>query len=808
LERHLAQLLPAQRSTALRHASWLVKLLPELAERDVVPAPVWTLPPEQERRLVFAAVRRFLANSAGPAGTLLVLDDLHWASPDALDLLASLLYAPDEPPLRVVGAYRSTEVQPPDPLRILVADLATQELLAHHLIGPLAPVEAIELLGVLQPEEPALTRWEQMVERAGGVPFFLVSCALEAQTSRVERRQKQEVPWTVTESIRQRVSFLSQAARDLLAAAAIIGRRFEREMLLAVVRSEYRERELLEALEALCQARLLEESESVYQFAHDLIREVELAGLSTARRAHLHLQVAEAMEQAPGEPPIERLAYHYSRAGVTEKAVLYLEWEGNRAWALHANTEAERTYRELLKHLERLRPPLKTARACEKLGNVLVTLARFEEANLVLEQAVEGYRAVDDLEGLHRTLAQLARAYRGSGKPEEGIARLLPLLEERKEEVASAGLVLLQAALAGLYQETHQYQKQLVVAERAVAMAKALQDDTLLVQAQHGYGLALGLLHRDEEALSVLEVQVSLAEAVGDLFNLSADLNNLAELWMRRGAFTQGCHYGERAVEVAERLGDLEMLAFILTTQGTRNFEVGDWDQARRALERAVELSRQVSVSALTYSLAALGQLDLAEGKWETASCFLNEARASGERHNNLEAVHYVQYVLAERELVEGHPESARARLAPLADHVGEKHWPAHFLAWAEVELGNEAEAERLMAKSFRQAAIFEDWQWWLNLHLIEGLLRLRQKRWSEAAAALEQALASCSVTVNSYARAKTLYFYGLLHIQKGELEQARERLEGSRAILNRLGERLYAEQIKRALTALSLPQE
>ena len=44
-----------------------------------------------------AAVARFLANVAGPAGTLLVLDDLQWAGPDALDLLVS---AGPRPPRR------------------------------------------------------------------------------------------------------------------------------------------------------------------------------------------------------------------------------------------------------------------------------------------------------------------------------------------------------------------------------------------------------------------------------------------------------------------------------------------------------------------------------------------------------------------------------------------------------------------------------------------------------------------------------------------------------------------------------------
>jgi hypothetical protein len=49
-----------------------------------------------------------------------VLDDLQWAGADALELLASLLQAPARP-LRVLGAYRSTEVAPQSPLAVALA---------------------------------------------------------------------------------------------------------------------------------------------------------------------------------------------------------------------------------------------------------------------------------------------------------------------------------------------------------------------------------------------------------------------------------------------------------------------------------------------------------------------------------------------------------------------------------------------------------------------------------------------------------------------------------------------------------------
>ena len=88
---------------------------------------------------MFAAVLRFLANSASPAGLLLVLDDLQRAGTDALDLLASLLRASQETPLRVIGAYRITEVQPSDPFAVLIAELVPAQLVREHGWGSFHP---------------------------------------------------------------------------------------------------------------------------------------------------------------------------------------------------------------------------------------------------------------------------------------------------------------------------------------------------------------------------------------------------------------------------------------------------------------------------------------------------------------------------------------------------------------------------------------------------------------------------------------------------------------------------------------------
>jgi predicted ATPase len=255
----------------LHDCAWLVRLLPELLHVVHAPVPAWTLPPEQERRLMFAAVGRFLAHVAGPARTLLVLDDLQWAGADALELLSSLLQAPARP-LRVLGAYRSTEVDAQSPLAVALADLAHAGLAAHLTLGPLKEADAECLLDALLREVgPVDARLRaQLLQRAGGVPFFAVSCV---RALRPGAQAAGALPWDLRHSIRQRVAALTQEVQEVLGAAAVLGRRVAPGLLTAVAARP--EEAVLAALEAATRAQLLveEADAAAYQFTHDVIRE-------------------------------------------------------------------------------------------------------------------------------------------------------------------------------------------------------------------------------------------------------------------------------------------------------------------------------------------------------------------------------------------------------------------------------------------------------------------------------------------------------------------------------------------------------
>ena len=149
------QSLPAEdREDVIRQAGQLDLLLPELAlAGPETPAggrissfSEASIGADQRRRLLYAAVDRCLRAVAGEAGVVLVLDDLHWAGPDAFDLLRAVVPASRTLPVQVIGAYRDSERAADAHLQEFVADLARDSQVQVVKLEPLLDADAERLL--------------------------------------------------------------------------------------------------------------------------------------------------------------------------------------------------------------------------------------------------------------------------------------------------------------------------------------------------------------------------------------------------------------------------------------------------------------------------------------------------------------------------------------------------------------------------------------------------------------------------------------------------------------------------------------
>jgi tetratricopeptide (TPR) repeat protein/transcriptional regulator with XRE-family HTH domain len=814
LQRHIRSRRLVQRRAELQGCAWLVRLLPELVSGPIEPLPAWTLAPEQEQRLMFEAVVRFLTNVAGSAGTLLVLDDLQWAGRDALDLLATLARSAAEVPLRVLGAYRDTEVQSQDPLSVMLADLAHAGQAARRLLGPLAPPEAQELLdGLLAgvADDMSALR-ERVLQRTGGVPFFLVSYAQAVHADTAGREGapgsgEAAIPWDVAQTIRQRVAALPEPAREILGVAAVADRVAESALLTAT--TPHPNGEVLAALNLATQVGLLQEEAQVYRFAHDVIREVVEADLGLARRLALHKRVAEALEGRPGEPPLDRLAYHYARGDVLDKAALYLERAGDRARAQFAHTAAEGYYREAVDHLERLGHRRDAARVREKRGTVLRLAGRYEAALVELDQAVATYRAAGDLESVARALAETWVAHAERGTVEEGIICFQSALHLLEDNEPSYGLAALYSALVMLLSISGRVPELVAAVGRMVELARAVGDGELVAEAEAKRSFVLlDLVGGSEEALGALDEARRLGEAAGGMANLAGWFNVTAGAYLERGEFGLSQAYRVRGLAIAERQGDILRTMFLTLTRGETAFYTGHWDQAAADFRWVEGLSQQLEASRpYVGALLGLGAVHLCRGEHDVAARYLEEGQARAARSNNSDSLRRAVCLLAEREVLEGRPDLAGARLARQLDRPGVEETGVNpllvCLAWATLERGDGAAADHVVRQAIRRIRCDN-----LRLTLVQALrvqamVALWQERWAEAEAALEEGLALARAMPYPYAEARLLHVYADLQARKGAPEPAQERLQEARAIFERLGARRDAARTEQTLDTL-----
>jgi tetratricopeptide (TPR) repeat protein len=602
----------------LQGCTWLVRLLPELAEQGLLPFPAIQVPPEQERRLLFAAVARYLTTIAGPAGTLLVLDDLQWAGADAIDLLLTLLRA--SPSLRVVGAYRATEVTTRDQLATMIADLAREGMVRQVELGPLAAEEAKLLLeavlaGRSGSEEAVI---ERVLERAGGVPFFLISCARGVQAG-VLATEVLELPWDVQQTIRQRVAALPEAAQELLGVAAVVGRIIPVEALMtAATRSE---REVLVAVEAACQARLLIEEAGTYQFAHDLIREVVESDLSAVRRRSHHRQVAASWEQGPKVPPPEVLAYHYAQAGELAVALGYLMRAAERAQQAGAHREeasllgqaiafAEQTGQKPLaldlrvRRGNALRSATLWAEAEAELTGVLEQLSAAQETLrtevFTILAEIHPWLPVPDISRARREASEALKLANQLGRDDLAARAMTVLaLADSSDGQPQAGLEHIRRALARAG-ETH-----------LVGLASNVMSASM-------YEYWLGHFRDSVESS---RRAVNLARQAYDTFSMAQALGNLGLALSGTGRYAEAFEVFEEARRVAQERETRPWLARALACCAGVHLDLYDFAGAEALSQEAREVSRSVrwfqsEVSAgidLMFNFARRGEVGRAE---------------------------------------------------------------------------------------------------------------------------------------------------------------------------------------------------
>ena len=251
---------------------------------------------------------------------VLVLEDLQWADPASLGLLARLSRTLEQIPLVVIGSLRTQAQHETAPaLDHLLSVLSERELLDTVVLGPLSDLTCMAITEQLTGGRVEGVLAERLAA-AGGNPLFLTEMVRallrdDAVTIGPDRVALLDAPAGPSPSlsmvIMRYLSHLGAPARELLASAALLGTRFPVAQLRIV--ADRPMSALVPMLREALAAGILEETtHEMLRFRHSLIQAVLLNDLPAVVRAELHREIAIRLEAAQVGPAM--VAEHLLRA--------------------------------------------------------------------------------------------------------------------------------------------------------------------------------------------------------------------------------------------------------------------------------------------------------------------------------------------------------------------------------------------------------------------------------------------------------------------------------------------------------------
>ena len=239
--------------------------------------------------------------SADNRPLLVTIEDVHWADPETLSLLAAITRATATSRTVLVMTSRIDG----DPLGPHWRSTASGGTLITVDLSPLSPADS---LSIARRIIDVGTFADKCVERAGGNPLFLEQLLRGARGLTDGR-----LPASVQSVVLARTDLLSAQDRRAIQAASVLGQRFSLAHLRALLKEPQYD------CETLVRNVLVRPIQNGLQFAHALVRDGVYGSLTNARKRELHGAAAAIFI----DDPVLR-AEHLDRAGDSEAARAYL----------------------------------------------------------------------------------------------------------------------------------------------------------------------------------------------------------------------------------------------------------------------------------------------------------------------------------------------------------------------------------------------------------------------------------------------------------------------------------------------------
>ncbi len=779
---------------------YLPLLLPELG-----PPPVGS-----DRATLSEALCCAFRTIAHRQPTVVFLDDLHWADHTTLELLPALAASLEQEPLLIVGAYRSDEIPRGHPLRRMRTDLRRAGRLREIPVEPLDAEQTSALAARILGRAPDPALGSMLYDRTQGVPFFieelasaLISGGRIKHGERGAELNSEEVvplPETVRDAILLRTSGMSEAARAALEVAAVVGLRFDLEVVAELA-------DTAEGVEdAIGLGFITELGQGLGGFRHALVREALYGEVGWARRRALHRRIAERLEADAA--PAAAVAEHWIAARELRRTREALAAAAEASCAVHAYRDAARAARRALDIWPEGEDEAMRLDLVDRLGQCAELSGDLGEAARAWREVAEGRLAADDLVRAAESERRLAGVYELQGMWERAVASR----QAAAGNFAASGLAG-EAAAEWLAVAAHLHTGgSFAAALEFLSMAAQEADRSarrdLTARALGLMGATEAKLGRIEEGRRLvreglaLALEHSLTAPAAECYQrLASVLENAADYSGARDAYAAAIDFCQVRGLSGPAQVCLACLAYILR-------QTGDWGRGAN-LCRGVLDSADAPINARITAAGMLGWIHTSRGETRHARRLLVEAATGAKRLEMMSMEFESAWGLARLDELEGNHDSAAEHCRSLLERwqrSEDRHYAIPGLRWATTFFACRGSREETLACVQALAEIASatgNKEALAALTHALGEAALLEGDPQQAARHFGKAIELLGQLELPFERAQTQLRAGAAQAVVGDRRAAVERLSGAYQTARKLGARPLASAAARELAAL-----
>lgn len=612
---------------------------------------------ERRKKLMMEALTDFVFSSTKKNPLVLQIEDLHWMDDFTMEFLEELTGKIGNQRLFVLVSARP-EVKFDVPLYPNFHQIALSRMNSED-------TEGIARASIRDNPLPAYLMG-QIVQKSEGIPLCAEEMAKTAAESTTQsqatsrpndsRRSDWVMPSTLQGSLIARLDRIG-GAKILAQVASVVGREFTTDMLRAL--KIFREEEIEHGIGILLDKGIIYQRGrrpvAGYVFKHALIQEAAYDLILKSRRQELHRMVANAyLEKDPdiAEFQPETIAYHFTEAGLNERAIPFWLQAGRKALERSAHSDAVTYLSRGLRLIESL-PDSASRDGVEfdflaTIGPALISAKGYAspEVEKVYLRCVELSQHLADSPKLFVSLFGLLSCYilQGDlGKARQFAERCLELAKQTSD----IGFELEASSALG---QTLFYLGSFSEAETALKRAISLYDPRKYGDHAFTYGedpgvgsrvhlsWALWSLGHTDQAAEVSEEAIELARSLSYPPGLVYALLFAAEVRNQRGEVEIATKYANEASQLSEEQFLPMFAAMVDCRLGLSHCLQGRMREAARELLKGIEDWRKTGAGLETSSrLCHLAKVYLADDKTqeslEALSQGLEHVKATGERY-------------------------------------------------------------------------------------------------------------------------------------------------------------------------------